>query len=113
MCRLAVTILLAFGALHASADTRTFRDAEALIDGGDAEQAVSLLLPLQATYAGDGEFDYLLGLALLESGQPDAAIATLQSILDDAQVSAGLQQRAAQVIVALGGTPNIDVPAEG
>ncbi len=89
MCRLAVTILLAFGALHASADTRTFRDAEALIDGGDAEQAVSLLLPLQATYAGDGEFDYLLGLALLESGQPDAAIAPLQRVVNADPMFAG------------------------
>ena len=89
MCRLAVTILLAFGALHASADPRTFRDAEALIDGGDAEQAVSLLLPLQATYAGDGEFDYLLGLALLESGQPDAAIAPLQRVVNADPMFAG------------------------
>ena len=54
-----------------------------------------------------------LALLDIKNGQPDAALATLQSILDDAQVSAGLQQRAAQVIVALGGTPNIDVPAEG
>ncbi len=54
-----------------------------------------------------------LALLDIKNGQADAAIATLQSILDDAQVSAGLQQRAAQVIVALGGTPNIDVPAEG
>ncbi|AXI54509.1 hypothetical protein SuNHUV7_36140 (plasmid) [Pseudoseohaeicola sp. NH-UV-7] len=54
-----------------------------------------------------------LALLDIKNGQIDAAIATLQAVLDDAQVSAGLQQRAAQVIVALGGTPNINVPAEG
>jgi hypothetical protein len=54
-----------------------------------------------------------LALLDVQDGLTDAAIARLQSVLDDAQVSAGLQQRAAQVIVALGGTPIIAVPAEG
>lgn len=54
-------------------------------------------------------------LALMDvgDGQIEAAITRLQLILDDAQVSAGLQQRAAQVIVALGGIPEITVTAEG
>ncbi|MBB94519.1 MAG: hypothetical protein CML68_07955 [Rhodobacteraceae bacterium] len=46
-------------------------------------------------------------LALLDirSGEPQAAIDRLQAILDDAEVTADLQQRATQVIVALGGEP--------
>ncbi len=46
-------------------------------------------------------------LALLDirDGQTDAAIERLQAILDDAELSADLQQRAAQAIVALGGEP--------
>jgi hypothetical protein len=54
-----------------------------------------------------------LALLDVQDGEIEAAIAMLQSILDDAQVSSGLQQRASQVIVALGGTPKIAVPANG
>ena len=49
-----------------------------------------------------------LALLDIESGAPDAAIARLQSIIENASVSTDLQQRALQVIVALGGTPDLD-----
>ncbi len=89
MRRFSATILLAFFALGASADPRTFADARSMIDDGDAAQAVDLLSPLSATYGGDPEFDYLLGLALLESGQPDAAIAPLQRVINADPMFAG------------------------
>ncbi|MEP2027817.1 MAG: tetratricopeptide repeat protein [Paracoccaceae bacterium] len=54
-----------------------------------------------------------LALLDVEDGNIEGAIERFQSILDDAEVSSGLQQRAAQVIVALGGTPDIAVPANG
>ncbi len=46
-------------------------------------------------------------LALLDirAGDTEAAIARLQAILIDAEVTSDLQQRAGQAIVALGGTP--------
>lgn len=49
-------------------------------------------------------------LAILDirAGETDAAIDRLQAILDDAEVTADLQQRAMQVIVALGGEPGDD-----
>lgn len=45
-------------------------------------------------------------LALLDinDGQVDAAITRLRAVLEDAEVTPDLQQRASQVIVALGGT---------
>lgn len=46
-----------------------------------------------------------LALIDIEAGNADAALATFQSILLDAEATAGLQQRAAQSIVALGGVP--------
>ncbi|TMM54254.1 hypothetical protein [Sulfitobacter sabulilitoris] len=49
-----------------------------------------------------------LALIDISAGDRDAAIARLQSILNDAEVSADLQQRALQVIVALGGAPELD-----
>lgn len=46
-----------------------------------------------------------LALIDIEESDHQAAIGRLQAILDDAEAPAGLQQRVAQVIVALGGTP--------
>ncbi len=48
-----------------------------------------------------------LALIDISQGQTDPAIARLQAILQDAEASSDLQQRAAQVIVALGGVPEI------
>lgn len=49
-------------------------------------------------------------LALMDvaGGDKDAAIDRYQSILEDAAVTSDLQQRALQVIVALGGTPDLE-----
>ncbi|QFT59445.1 hypothetical protein FIU94_11480 [Sulfitobacter sp. THAF37] len=52
-----------------------------------------------------------LALLDIQQGQPDAAIARYQSILQDAEITSDLQQRALQVIVALGGEPELDVNA--
>ncbi len=46
-----------------------------------------------------------LALIDIETGAPDAAITRLQSIVLDAQTDSTLRQRASQMIVALGGTP--------
>ncbi len=46
-----------------------------------------------------------LALLDIEAGETGAAIERLQAILQDAEISADLQQRVSQVIVALGGTP--------
>jgi hypothetical protein len=54
-----------------------------------------------------------LALIDIAEGQADAAIARLQAILQDAETSADLQQRAAQVIVALGGIPQMRPVTQG
>lgn len=48
-----------------------------------------------------------LALIAIQEGETDAAIAAYQAILSDAQVTPDLQQRALQVIVALGGEPDL------
>ncbi|MEM6940761.1 MAG: hypothetical protein AAF943_02515 [Pseudomonadota bacterium] len=52
-----------------------------------------------------------LALIDIEIGEAAAAINRYQLILDDAEVSADLQQRALQVIVALGGEPDLSAAA--
>ncbi len=48
-----------------------------------------------------------LAMIEIETGDTDAAIARLKTILDDSEVTPDLQQRALQVIVALGGEPDL------
>lgn len=48
-----------------------------------------------------------LALIDIETGAPDAAIERYTRILDDAELTQDLQQRALQVIVALGGEPDL------
>ena len=48
-----------------------------------------------------------LALIDIEENQPQAAIDRYQEILQDAEVTSDLQQRALQVIVALGGEPDL------
>jgi tetratricopeptide (TPR) repeat protein len=55
--------------------------AEALIDAGEAEQAWRLLTPHELQQAGDPRFDYLLGIAALESGKPDRATFILERVI--------------------------------
>ena len=48
-----------------------------------------------------------LALIDIQEGDADAAIAQFQAILSDAEITSGLQQRARQAIVALGGEPDL------
>jgi tetratricopeptide (TPR) repeat protein len=70
--------LLAVGGVRADAVTD---DARALLDAGDAEAAYALLEPLEAQRAGDPDFDFLLGLAALESGRSTEAVFALERVL--------------------------------
>ena len=53
-----------------------------------------------------------IGLMQVDAGDLDAAIATMQSVLEDAEASKGLQDRAQTLIVALGGTPVLPVTTD-
>ena len=48
----------------------------------------------------------------VEAGDPDAAIATMRLISEDAGVTRGLRERAQTLIVALGGDITAPAPAE-
>ena len=52
-----------------------------------------------------------LALVDIDEGDAEAAITRYRSILDDADLTPDLQQRALQVIVALGGDPDTDADA--
>lgn len=55
--------------------------ARRLVDGGQPDAAFRALDARVADYAGDPEFDYLLGLAALDSGRPGQAVIALERAL--------------------------------
>jgi tetratricopeptide (TPR) repeat protein len=56
-------------------------NAGALLNSGKPAEAYKLLIPHQSDYAGNENYDYLLGLAALDSGKPNEAIFALERVL--------------------------------
>lgn len=56
-------------------------EARALIDAGKAADAYPMLAAQEAEAAGDEDFDYLLGVAALDSGRPAEAVFSLERVL--------------------------------
>jgi len=78
--RLLLGAMLLCASLAALADALTDR-ARALLQRQDAQAAYKLLLPLEPQRAGDPEYDYLLGIAALDAGDPERAIFALERVL--------------------------------
>ena len=66
---------------EASERQKLLQDAANLIKSGKAAEAYALLSPDQSKRAGDPDYDYLLGLAALDSGKPNEAIFALERVL--------------------------------
>ena len=82
----AVTLCLALAvradpSVAQEADLAVLGQAEELVRSGDAEQAWALLAPLERQYAGRQDFDYVLGVAALESGRPNRATFVFERVL--------------------------------
>ena len=56
-------------------------EADALIREGNPGAAYELLQPLEFMHAGEERFDYLLGIAALDSGRPDKATFAFERVL--------------------------------
>ncbi len=56
------------------------QQAEALIRDNKAEEAYSLLAPLESSLAGNVEYDYLLGISAINSGKPSQAVFALERV---------------------------------
>jgi tetratricopeptide (TPR) repeat protein len=65
----------------ASARQKLLQDADKLIKSGKAADAYAMLAPEQSKRAGDPDYDYLLGIAALDSGKPNEAIFALERVL--------------------------------
>ena len=78
---IAVLALVYTGLAMASDDG--LRKAQQLLNLGQPAQALAILSPMEPQLAGDSRFDYLFGLALLETGHTGKAIFALQRTVDD------------------------------
>ena len=75
-----VAVLLLCVSAAVWADAVTDR-AQLLLQRKDAAAAYKLLLPYESERAGNPEFDYLLGIAALDAGDPERAIFALERVL--------------------------------
>ncbi|HKB59541.1 MAG TPA: tetratricopeptide repeat protein [Gallionellaceae bacterium] len=57
------------------------QDADALVKSGEPERAYALLRGYEQAHAGEARFDYLLGIAALDSGKPDLATLAFERVL--------------------------------
>jgi outer membrane protein len=65
----------------APADPQVIQSAQRLLAAGNPKQAYMELIAAQDRMAGDVEFDYLLGVAALDSGKTDEAIIAFERVL--------------------------------
>jgi tetratricopeptide (TPR) repeat protein len=79
---LGLSLTLALVAAPASyAADAVITQAQQLMEKRDAQAAYALLKPLEAERAGDPEYDYLLGIAALDSGRATEAVFALERAL--------------------------------
>ena len=83
--------------------------AESLLASGDAAGAYTLLAPREIELAGHAYFDYLLGVAALDSGRTAEAILSLQRSVASAAQFAGARMELARAYYD-SGRPNLARP---
>ena len=82
--RIGLSLFMLFAAPLAQAQSGAdplIDQAQSLITDGNSAAAYALLLPQEVNRAGDPMYDYLLGIAALDSGRAAAAVAPLERVL--------------------------------
>jgi tetratricopeptide (TPR) repeat protein len=77
-------------------------DAEALMKAGKPELAYKLLEPYEFERSGEVRFDYLIGIAALDSGKPDKATLALERVLAEDPNYSGARLEMARAYYQLG-----------
>ncbi|MCA3027769.1 MAG: tetratricopeptide repeat protein [Rhodocyclaceae bacterium] len=89
-------------AMPVFADTKLFEEAKALIAASNPKQAYLNLLAKENVLAGNVEYDYLLGVAALDSGKVDEAIIAFERVLAVQPNNAGAQLDLARAYFTVG-----------
>lgn len=88
-----------------AAREKPLNDADALIKDGKPAEAYALLEPLDFERSGEMRFDYLLGIAALDSGKPDKATLAFERVLAVNPNFAGARLDMARALYQLGEMP--------
>ncbi len=84
---------------------KPLRDAEDMMKDGKPADAYALLEPLEFDRSGEVRFDYLLGIAALDSGKPDKATLAFERVLAVDPNFAGARLDMARAYYQLGDMP--------
>jgi outer membrane protein len=98
-------VVLAAACLASSAalaDPQALERARSHLAAGNAKQAYAELAPLEAQLSGQPEYDYLLGVAALDSGRIDEAIVAFERVIARMPNHAGAQMDLARAYYAAG-----------
>jgi outer membrane protein len=87
-----------------SAARELLQQAENLLAGGDSQAAWELLHPAEARFAGQPYFDYLLGIAALDTGRSGEAILSLERTVAAAPQFSGARMELARAYYEAGET---------
>lgn len=100
---LALVAALPLGlALEARADPQVLERARKLLAESNPKQAYMELIGIQGKMAGVPEYDYLLGVAALDSGRYDDAVIAFERVLASNPAHAGAQMDLARAYFAMG-----------
>ncbi len=105
---LAVTVLM----VSAHADESALAAAQKMLDEGNAAAAYDMLKPLENDLAGDANFDYLFGLAALDSGNKLDAVFALERVVDLNPTHGPARAELARAYLALGETDDAQTEFE-
>jgi outer membrane protein len=97
-----VAIFTSLASLAVRADDPTVERARQLLASGNAKQAYTELIAVQDRLSGMPEFDYLLGVASLDSGHIEDAIIAFERVLALVPNHAGAQMDLARAYYASG-----------
>ena len=100
--RLVALALAAGSVLPALADTAALERARRLLNEANPRQAYMELVKLEAQMSGTVEFDYLLGVASLDSGKLEDAVVAFERVLALNPNHAGAQMDLARTFFAAG-----------
>lgn len=89
-------------------DKEIFQQASRLLEKNQAAEALVLLFPLENRLAGDPQFDYLLGTALLDAGYPGRATFVLERLALVQPDFAGSRLELARAYFELGDYPSAE-----
>ncbi|MDE2118833.1 MAG: tetratricopeptide repeat protein, partial [Betaproteobacteria bacterium] len=88
-----------------AAQEKLLQDADALVKAGKPGEAYDLLEPMEFERSGEVRFDYLLGIAALDSGKPDKATLAFERVLAVDPNFAGARLDMARAYYQLGDLP--------